>query len=936
MRDRQTMLPLIRTTICKSYMKNLLLLGLCLASLSLSAQRFEISGTLVDKSNGDPLESATLFVERPSDSTLVSYTISGRDGAFAIEGSDSSEQLRLVASYAGYGPYSQMIRLDQRKIDLGNVELEVAENLLDEVMVVGTRAPVTVKKDTLEFNAASFNTRQDANLEELIKKLPGMEVATDGSITLNGTPVSRVLVNGKEFFGNDPQIATKNLPKEIIDKIQVMDAKTKEEEFTGKAGNPDDKTINITLQEDKNRGYFARATVGGGTDGRYEMSGIGNYFQDDMRMSVLASSNNINSSGFSFDEVFDMMGGGRRQAYRMSNFGGGGGGGGGITKSETAGLNFTNDWNDKFEVNADYFFGRNDTETSSVVEAEYFRPSGNYFENSTSSGNLLNDSHRASASFEIEIDTLTKISVRPSLNINNGFSQSARTSERLDAQGDMTNSSETSESENLYSSDFSNQINFIRRFGSRGAYLQGYFSNDNRKQENENFFHSERMTYSSEGVEETQRRNQLIDQDNKHDEYRVGFTQRSVLADELFLDISYDYSTQKSTNIRNVFDMDDQEGSFTNFNEDLSNAFEIRSVKHRPNVGLNYESQKWRAGVGVGYLSTSLDNKDQLTGTGFDRNFENIYLNANIRYEIKRGSNLWLSYRNDTDIPSIRQLQPVADITNPLHTIVGNPELRPSLRHNINLGYRNFDWATRSGFSTYGSVSMTEDQVVSVTTEDEQNISTTTYTNLDGGVNANVGSFYSKRYEINNHEFNYRLGAGVNYAKQVGFAGGERYTAKRYGLNPSVRLGYNYMEIVELTPRYELSYNLTEYDMNLNREEEYMNHSLGFEATTYWPENLVFGNDISYNYFGNVAPGFDPTAILWNVSLGYQFLEENATLKIKVYDLLNENVSTSRTTGQDFVRDTEELILKQYFMLSFTYKLNKFGGQSQNRRSQGS
>jgi len=140
------------------------------------------------------------------------------------------------------------------------------------------------------------------------------------------------------------------------------------------------------------------------------------------------------------------------------------------------------------------------------------------------------------------------------------------------------------------------------------------------------------------------------------------------------------------------------------------------------------------------------------------------------------------------------------------------------------------------------------------------------------------------------------------------------------------------MELVELTPRYGLSYNLSTYDMNLDREEEYTNHTIGFEATTYWPENLVFGNDISYNYFGNVAPGFDPTAILWNVSLGYQFLDEKATLKVKVYDLLNENVSTSRTTGQDFVRDTEELILKQYFMLSFTYKLDKFGGASNSRR----
>src|SRR5690554_4813733 len=236
------------------FMKKILFLWLILTSLNLSAQRFEISGTLTDQASGQPLESATLFVERPTDSSLVSYTISNQEGKFVIDGSDSSTQLRLVASYAGYAQYTQLLNLEERTLDLGTISMQVAENLLEEVMVVGTRAPVTVKRDTLEFNAASFNTRPDANLEDVLKKLPGMEVASDGSITINGTPVSRVLVNGKEFFGSDPQIATKNLPKEIVDKIQVVDTKTKEEEFTGKAGNPDDKTINITLQEDKNRG----------------------------------------------------------------------------------------------------------------------------------------------------------------------------------------------------------------------------------------------------------------------------------------------------------------------------------------------------------------------------------------------------------------------------------------------------------------------------------------------------------------------------------------------------------------------------------------------------------------------------------------------------------------------------------------------------------
>ena len=909
---------------------------LCLSFLTFSAtaQKFEITGKIVDQEEGFPLESATVFVERLSDSTLVSYTISDREGNFTIAGSDSSDSLRLAGSFAGYTPLNTLVVLNPRTKNIGTVKMAVATNELDEVTVVANRAPVTVKTDTLEFNAASFNTRQDANLEDVMKKLPGVEVDAQGNITVNGKPVSRILVNGKEFFGNDPKIATKNLPKEIIDKIQVVDTKTKTEEFTGKAGNPDDKTINITIQEDKNRGYFARATAGGGTDERYELSGIGNYFKDELRVSVLASSNNINSSGFSFDEVYDMMG--RGGVRRMSFNSNGGfsingnsfGMGGGITKSETAGFNFTNEWDEKYELNADYFFGRNDTETRSVVERETFLPEGTFFTNSVSSGNMVNDSHRANANFEVEFDTLTRISIRPSLQINDGFSRRTRDSERTDPANVINTA--TQDNEELHSTDFSNRIDFIKKFGSRGAYVQVEFRNSNNKQENQNNFFSERLFYEDEVLQNADVRDQFIDETNQRDEYSLGLTQRSVLKDKLFLDLSYEYRTEKSHNERSVYDFSEETGGYTSFNDTLSNAFEVHSIKHIPNVGLNYERTKWRTSFNVGLLNTSLDSENFIAETGLEKDFNNLYLSSNIRYEIKRGSSLYLYYNTDTNIPSIRQLQPVEDITDPLNVIVGNPNLDPAFSHRVNFGYHNFDFATRSGISTYGSLTVTQDQVVPFTIT-EGLLSRTTYTNVDGTIDANLGSSYNKRYKKEQTEFSYRLGASLGYGRQVGFTNLRKFNADRYSLRPTIRLGYSYNELIEFNPRYELSYVLTNYDINMGREEEFTNHTIGLEATTYWPENVVFGNDFSYNYFGNVAPGFDPTAILWNMSLGYQFLDDDATLKIKVYDLLNENVSTSRTTGQDFVEDRQELILEQYFMLSFTYKLSKFGGKDPNK-----
>lgn len=915
-------------------MKNSFFLCLFLFTTGTWAQQFTISGKVVDAETQLPLESATLFVEKVQDSSLVAYTISNRTGDFVIEGSGKMDTLRLLSTYNGYAPFSRLVTLKQSRLDLGLLQMEVANNILGEITVISERAPVTVKKDTLEFNAASFNTRQDANLEELMKKLPGVEIDAQGNITVNGKPVSRILVNGKEFFGNDPKIATKNLPKEIIDKIQIVDTKTKSEEFTGKAGNPDDKTINVTIQEDKNKGYFARTTVGGGTDERYELSGIGNYFKDDLRVSVLASSNNINSSGFSMDEVFDMMSGRARSimirnngtfAVNGMNFGSDQG----ITKSETAGLNFTNDWNKKYELTGDYFYGKSDTETASVVERETFLPDRSFYTDVISKANMVNQNHRANLAFEVKLDTMTRIAIRPSVNISDGFAHRTSASERLDSNRELVTNTE--DREDIYSKEFNNRISFTRKFGKRGAYLEASFENSNQTRNSENFFYSELFDTEGDVLVETRIQDQFIDEENTTDEYKAGATQRSVLAEKLFLDLSYDFSTQNMSSTRSVFEFDEDSNEYDLFSNLLSNDFEVTSLKNIPNAGITYEGKKLRAGFDVGLLNTTLENRNYLADVDFKNTYNNLFLKSNVRYELARGKSLYADYQSDTQIPSIRELQPVPNFTNPLNIIIGNPELRPTYSHRFHLGYQNFDFATRSGMSLYASATFYQDQVVPFRITNEDLITTTTFRNLDGGISGYAGASYNKRHKKEEQEFSYRLGVYGNYNHQIGFSNGFRYNADRFAVTPSIRLGYNYNDKVEINPRYEVSYNQSNYDINNRREEEYINHTVALEATSYWPKNVVYGNDISFVSFGSVAPGFDPTSLLWNMSLGYKFLADNATLKIKVYDLLNENVSTRRFIGEDYVQDTQELILEQYFMLSFTYKISRFGGKDPNK-----
>ena len=887
-----------------------------------SSQEFEINGKVLDP-EGTPLGSATVYLEKAADSSLITYTISKDDGTFQLSAKTDLQKADLYISFAGYQPYHRSIQINGN-MNLEPITMQVQDNELQEVVVTATRAPIMIKKDTLEFNAGSFKTRPDANLEDLMEKLPGVEVDKDGNITVNGKPVSRILVNGEEFFGDDPLIATKNLPKDIIDKIQITSTKTESQEFTGEAGDNDNKTVNITIEEDKNKGYFARATAGGGTDERYELSAIANYFRNDLRLSVLASSNNINSSGFTYDEVFGMMG----RSIGRNVFGGGGGG---ITKAETAGLNFVNQWENMLgfheaELSADYFFGKNDTERRRVVARENILPDSRYFTNSEEASNLVNDSHRANAEFEVEIDTLTRLSVETSYNQNIGDNRSWRIAESLDEDRELINKIETSEVEQMQSENFSNEIDFTRRFGRRGAYLELEFSNDHHEQTNDNFYYSETI-FIEDGEEVLEVQDQYIDEDEQDESYALQARQRSVLADDFFLDVAYNFSYSNSTNKRYVYEAGEAEEDYDELNSLLSSDFEVISRQHTPNIGLNYEGDIWRIDTEFGVLYTELENVNYLKEAAFENKYNNLFLEAEVEYQIERSKSFSIEYETDVDIPSIGQLQPVIDRTNPLRIVVGNPQLKPTYRQSIDLGYRNFDYESRTGIFSWLNIGFADNNVVSVTTVDENLISTTTFTNVDGAFNANVGAYYNKQLTNDLKEFRYRFGLRGSYNKNVGFTNGEKYFARRYTVSPSLGITYAVDELFDVDLRYSPDYNSTTYNINPDRNENFINHSIGLEATTRWPENLIFGNDISYNYFGNVATGFDNTALFWNMSLGYEMLDENANLKIKIYDVLDQNVDTRRSIGDDYIQDTSRLILTRYAMLSFTYKISEFGGK---------
>ncbi|MEL4306568.1 outer membrane beta-barrel protein [Joostella sp. CR20] len=890
------------------------------------AQEYEITGRVIDQNTNEPLEASTIYAERVQDSTMLSYTISEPDGIFHLDLNTSEKKVNLFITYNGYTPVKKSITIDKRIISLGDIKLTIQAEQLEGVSVVGERVPIKISRDTLEFNAGSFKTRPDANVEDVLKKLPGVEVDTEGKITVNGKEVNKVLVNGQVFFSDDPKVATKSLPKEIIDKIQISDTKSKTQEFTGDDGDGETKTINITIKKDKNKGYMGRASLGYGTDERYQVNGLLNYFKDKERISFIASSNNINNAGFSFDEIYDMVGNTRGGYSTLNDNGLVNNYGRGITTSSTIGASYANAEKDAYELSANYFFAYSDSYNNQKTSRENLLPEGSFFTDSESRFEGSTNSNKGSANLEFDIDETLRISLEPSLNVTrtNSFDTSATSSTNVD--GELSNSNDVQTVDDGLQRNFSNNLNVLKKLDSIGKFIRFTFSNANNKNENESNFQSTREVFGDNASLENV--NQFTTTDNRTDNYNVELSYRQPLGNQYFLDFGYGYSTKKQRNENDVFDFDASSDGYTDFNDDLSTNFEFTNNQQTPSFGIRRDGEKWRWRIGADYALTDISNKDFLHEGTFKRNYENFLLNASSTYRFSQNMRFRVNYRTSIDVPSVGQLQPVVNINNPLNIRQGNPDLDVSKTHRLSLNFNNFNWRERTGIFVYAGGEIQDDKVVSVTTTDEDLLRTTTFTNVNGNYNAYLGLGYTKQIKKDTTytvKFNFR--PNVNYSRDVSFNNGQELVAKQFSVSPRISTTFNYLELLEIEPGYNISYNNTKYNIERFEDIEFISHTASLRTTTYWPENVVWGNDINYNYNGNVSDDFDKDALFWNMSLGYQFLDKRATFKVLAYDLLNQNNNVSRTTGADYIQDYQSTVLTQYFMASLSIKFDRFGGK---------
>ncbi|SHI73781.1 outer membrane beta-barrel protein [Flavobacterium terrae] len=919
-----------------------LLLALALFSLQIVAQNsIKFKGKILDEKSKLPLESVTVYVSMAKDSSLVDYTITNKSGVFSFDLKKLSNPVYLKVSMVGFEDHKINLNEISENRDFGTIILKEQAKLLGEIVIKSEAPPIRIKKDTLEFNAESFKVRPDSNVESLLKQLPGVEIDADGKISVNGKEVNQILVNGKPFFDKDGKVALQNLPSNIINKVQVTDTKTKKEEKTGANASSNNASINLTIDEKKNKGFFGKAMAGYGSSKRYESSGIINYFKNKTKFSVLASANNINSVGFSMDEVFDNMGGGRggNRLYAGENGsywynGQSFGSNTGITKSDLVGINYSDEYFKNIDFSSSFFHsGTNNTNTNKTNRFALL-PTGAF--NTISESNTSTDSqyNNFNLTADVKIDSTLSLVLQPKLSQNDrkNYNNSQSSSYETDVLLNDFSSRNYTESNNK---SFQNTATLTKTFKRKRRNVTLEVENENNENNNQSQVNSVTNFYQNSNASDI--RNQKGNEKTKSENYSLSLEYSEPITDSLIVKIGAKLSHNADENKNETFDFDASTNQYSIQNDLLTMAYKSKSNELYPFAAVSLEKSKYNLYLTLGTKSIYNTNSSDYIGviTRLDKDFVLPMANFYGTYKFSKSKNIGLYYNLDYRVPSSTQLLPIQNLSNPLNTVIGNANLDINKQHSVHFSYRNYDYSTRSGYGVYSFLNYNESEVIPVTTFDQNRKRTTTYVNISGTNNFTFGTFWNKSIKKDkiNYRYELRLNNSLDYDK--GFIDGQMFSASTYSILPNVRFTYEWTDKITISPSYNFKKQFVNYNNYTIEKTDNLSHKLNLQVTTYWPKKWVFGNDFGYNYNSGSAANFKNDFYLWNTSLSYSFYKDLFLAKVKVYDLLNQNQSNVRNVTATEIIDQQNTVLKRYVMFSLTYKLVKFAAKEKPSRGRG-
>ena len=892
-------------------------------------RRSNVVGQVVEQTTGLPIEQATVRLLQPKDSTLVSGTTSGKDGTFSLSNVRAGRYL-LSITYVGFNPIYKSLNVTGRRSTtrVGTLELSDAAIQLDEAVIVAKAPEVTFRNDTLEYNADSYKLTEGSVLEDLLKKMPGVEVDSQGKITVNGKEVTKVMVDGKEFFSDDPQVASKNLPAKMIDKLQVLDKKSDMAKMTGFDDGEEETVINLTVKPGMKRGWFGNAYGGYGNKERYEGNAMVNRFVNNDQITLMGGANNTNNMGFSdmASSMFSGMRGGR----------GGGSAGSGITSSGNAGLNFSKEFKPGTVLGGNVNYSHSDNEARNKSNRQNILPgdSSNY-ENRVANSRSKSDNIGANLRFEWEPDTLTRFIFQPSFNVSRNWSDSFSDQTTLDNNLDSVNVNQTATHSESQGHNLNVRLEFSRKLNSRGRTISISLSGGNSDSKSDGSNRSN-LRYFRDLTN-----SELIDQQSRYENqsfnYRAYISWVEPIGHGNFIQATYSFSQNRQESLKNVFTQDPS-GHYTLLDTAYSQSYRNNFINQRASVSFRSQREKFNYTIGLN-LDPSYSSSENFVGdtvlSRLSRRVLNLSPTARFNYLFDKRTHLRVDYNGRTSQPSMTQLQPVTDISDPTNIVTGNPDLAPTYTNNMSVRFQRFTPEKQQAFFVMLNMRYVINAIVSYSAYDyDTGVRTTTYRNVNGNYSGNLQTMFNT--PLRNRKFTVNTTTSLSYNNNNGFINEQKNTSRNLNINERAGIDFR-SDIIDLGLNGTFRYNQARNTLQEQNNQSTFNYGIGAYSTLYLPWDIKVESDLTWSANSGYGEGYKQNEVLWNASLSKSFLKnKQATLRFKIYDILQERSNISRAITASYIQDSEYNTLNSYFMFHFIYRFNIFkGGATQQDTPRG-
>lgn len=920
----------------------LLLAILC--SVTALAQSSTVKGKISDTAEKKSLTNSVVALLRANDSTLVKFTRSNKDGSFEIKDVAPGNYLVLVThpTYADY--YVAANVKDNSPIELNEVPMILRSQLLEQFVVTQKLGAIRIKKDTTEYIADSFKVAANASVEDLLKRLPGIQVDADGKIKTQGEDVQKVLVDGEEFFGDDPTMATQNIRADAVEKVQVFDKKSDQAAFTGIDDGERTKTINLKLKEDKKNGYFGKVTLGGGLKDKFNNQAMINAFKAKRKFAVYGIMSNTGRTGLSWGDR-NAYGGGESGAIQMEDggfmimggggddFGGGGGTyyGEGLPTSWSAGTHYSNKFDgDRHKINMNYQFNKLNTIGGGSTITEYLLTDSSYFRDEI--GNKFSQRFRnnVSGSYEIQIDSFSSIKVTANGSLTKTNSVNNTSLKTLTGDRQLINSLNRLNTSDGESQALNTSIFWRKRFRKAGRTISINFDNRYNNNEATGLLRSYNEEFGSNPHKDT------TDQEKINNTKRVTYSGRVSYTEPLSkaITLEFNYSLANANNESERLSFNEVNGKYDDFVDSLSTHFNVNVLTNSGGINFRYNKKRINFSIGGNVANSDFKQKDLFKDTVVTYNYLNLFPRANFNWNIKPQTRLGIRYNGSTRQPTIDQLQPLKDNTDNYFQRIGNPNLNQEFRNNVSLNYSDFK--VLGNRSMYGYVDFTT-LVNAMSTNDTifQNFKRVSQPfNVSG--NYSYSAYLSYGFKLKKSDFNINFYGNMNGSNNNSFltnlqdgSGRRKIQNKSFSGEGGVGINYHKDKKIDFNFSTDLGYNISK---TTAQKVNYWTIGMQGNGTLYLPWKTQISSNINFNIRQKTEAFPDNRNVfLWNATFSKKiFKDESGLLSFEMRDVLNQNLGFSRDVNESYVQQRTYETIRRFWILSFTWNFSKNGKAPSN------